>query len=330
MNLETTYLGLQLKNPLVHSASPLSRKLDNIRALEDSGASAVVLYSLFEEQLTQESLRLDEMLEQGSGGFGEAFDFIPEYAAQAVGPQEYLDHIAAAKLAVDIPIIASLNGTSESGWVSYAKMLEEAGADAIELNLYQVPTNTAQDAIALEQQYIHVIESVKKVIQRPLAVKLSPFFTSPAHFCQQAQNTGADALVLFNRFYQPDIDLETLEMKHDLDLSTSSDLRLPLRWTAMLSGSLDADIAITSGVHKGEDTIKGILCGAAVTMMTSAVLKKGPKVFKKNLETIAEWMEENDYESIAQMRGALCKEHLSNPASLERANYLKVLGSYEA
>ena len=328
MNLETKYHGLSLKNPLVHSSSPLSKKVSNIQKLEDAGIGAVVLHSLFEDQIDAESRMLEAVMEEGAGSFAEAYDYMPHYAPGQIGPQVYLEHLNAAKEAVDIPVIASLNGTSTGGWTRYAKRMEDAGADAIELNLYSVPADPDLNCSEMEEIYLQVIREVCRSVSVPVAVKLSPFFTAPANFCLQVAEAGAKGVVLFNRFYQPDIDLESLEVINNLNLSRREELRLPLRWTAILAKRLPADIAITSGVHTGTDVVKRLLCGASVAMMTSEILLNGIDAVGTTLEGLRNWMAENDYESVTQMKGALCAQHVGDAEAYERGNYIKILGSY--
>ena len=328
MNLETSYLGLTLKNPLVHSSSPLTKKVGNIQKLEEAGIGAIVLHSLFEEQIDAESRMLEAVMEEGAGSFAEAYDYMPQYAPGQVGPQVYLEHLNAAKEAVSVPVIASLNGNSAGGWTRYAKRMEDAGADAIELNLYSVPADPDMNCSQVEELYLQIISDVCRSVSVPVAVKLSPFFTAPANFCLQAGEAGAKGVVLFNRFYQPDIDLESLEVINNLNLSRSDELRLPLRWTAILAKRCPADIAITSGVHSGTDVVKALLCGASAAMMTSELLLNGIDAVGTTLEGLRTWMAENEYESVAQMKGALCAQHVGDAEAYERANYIKILGSY--
>jgi dihydroorotate dehydrogenase (fumarate) len=330
MNLETTYLGLTLKNPLLHSASPLTRKISNLQKLEEAGIGAIVMHSLFEEQIETESLMLNAVLQEGAGSFGEAYDYIPRYAPGQVGPEIYLEHLTAAKAAVGVPIIGSLNGRTNGGWTKYAKKIEEAGADALELNLYNVPSDPDVTCSEIEETYLGVVRAVCRATTIPVAVKISPFLTAPANFCMQLAEAGAKGVVLFNRFFQPDIDLEELKVVPNLQLSRPEELRLPLRWTALLSGRLPADIALTGGIHSGQDIVKGILCGATAAMMTSELLLRGIDSVTTCLESLSTWMEENEYVSVTQMRGAMCQDHAEDPDAYERANYLKVLGSYTA
>lgn len=328
MNLTTTYLGLPLKNPIVASASPLSEHLSGIRRLEDAGASAVVMHSLFEEQLAKESHRLDHYLDYGTESFAEALNYFPEAEAYHVGPDQYLEKIRRAREAVDIPIIGSLNGISTGGWVRYAKEIEQAGADALELNIYYIPTDPDLTGAEVEARYLDIVRAVRSHIQIPLAVKLSPYFSSLAHMAQQLAGAGANGLVLFNRFYQPDLDLEHLEVRPHLVLSSSGELRLPLRWVAILYGRVPVDFAITSGVHSFEDVLKGMMAGAHVTMMASELLQHGIDRIAVILDELRHWMTLHEYESIQQMRGSMSQRHVKEPSAFERANYMKELQSW--
>lgn len=329
MDLSTTYLGLTLKNPLVHSASPLSESLDHLRRLEDAGTSAVVMYSLFEEQITQESHQLDHYLSYGTESYAESLSYFPEMETYKVGPQEYLERIAEAKKTLSIPVIGSLNGVSTGGWTEYARLIEEAGADALELNIYFIPTDPFMSGPEVEQMYVDIVSDVKKSTKIPVAVKIGPFFSAMANMATRLADAGADGLVLFNRFYQPDLDLEKLEVVPHLVLSNSNDLRLPLRWVAILYGRVDVDFAITSGVHHEIDVLKGLMAGANVTMMTSALLRNGIDRVTDVLANVAKWMEEHEYESVVQMRGSMSQKHVGEPAAFERANYMKVLHSWK-
>jgi dihydroorotate dehydrogenase (fumarate) len=328
MDLSTNYMGLSLKNPLVASPSPLCQKIDNIRKMEDSGAAAVVLHSLFEEQITLESQELDRYLTQGTESYAESLSYFPDLGNYRIGPEEYLEHVRQAKDAVDIPIIGSLNGVSTGGWIEYAKAIEDAGAHALELNIYYIPTSVDMTSQQVEGMYTDLVRNVKKSIDIPVAVKLSPYFSSMPQMARQLDVAGADALVLFNRFYQPDLDLENLQVAPNLELSTSSELRLRLRWVAILFGHILADMAITGGVHTAEDALKAIMAGANVAMMTSALLVNGIEHLTKVRDGMEQWMEKHKYESISQMRGSLSQRAIVEPAAFERANYMKVLGSY--
>lgn len=328
MDLSTKYLGLPLKNPIVPSSSPLSHSVASIRQLEDHGAAAVVMYSLFEEQITSESYYLDYYLSHGTDSYAESLSYFPEMERYNVGPDEYLELIRKAKAAVDIPIIGSLNGVSTGGWIEYAGMIEEAGADAIELNVYYIPTSAYLMGAEVEYIYTDILHDVKNNVEIPVAMKLSPYFSSMANMAQRLYEGGANGLVLFNRFYQPDIDLETLEVVPGLRLSSSDHLRLPLRWVAILYGRVPIDLAITSGVHTYQDALKGLMAGANVVMMASELLQNGTGRIREILDEVERWMEEHEYESITQMIGSMSQQHVIEPAAFERANYMKVLASY--
>lgn len=330
MDLTTTYLGLELKTPIVPSASPLTESIDNIRLMEDAGAGAVVMHSLFEEQITHESRTLDHFLSYGSESFAEALHYFPEAEDYIVGPDEYLEKIRLAKQAVDIPIIASLNGVSTGGWIEYAKEMEQAGADALELNIYYIPTDPGMPGKAVEKMYLDIVGDVKWSVSIPLAVKISPFFSSLPRVAQRLTEVGANGLVLFNRFYQPDIDLEKLEVVPHLVLSSPFEMRLPLRWVALLYGRVNADFAITSGVRTYEDVLKGLMAGASVMMMASELLRKGIGRIEEILNVMTLWMSEHEYESVKQMQGSMSQQHVAEPAAFERANYMKVLQSWRS
>ncbi|HEU4713160.1 MAG TPA: dihydroorotate dehydrogenase-like protein [Pyrinomonadaceae bacterium] len=328
MNLTTNYLDLPLKNPIVASSSPLSHSVDSIRRLEDAGAAAVVMYSLFEEQLGFDSYYIDYHLTQGIDSYAESISYFPDMQSYNVGPDEYLDLIRRAKDAVKIPIIGSLNGASVGGWTDYASLIEEAGADALELNVYYLPTNPEISGIEVETLYLDILSAVRQVVTIPIAVKLSPYFSSIANMAGRLANHGADGLVLFNRFYQPDFDLENFEVTPRLVLSNSNELRLPLRWVAILYGRLGVDLAITSGIHTSQDVIKGLMAGAKVTMMASELLQNGVRRIGQVLNELVTWLEEREYESVAQMIGSMSQKHCAEPAAFERANYMKMLQSY--
>jgi dihydroorotate dehydrogenase (fumarate) len=328
MDLTTTYLGLELKNPLVPSSSPLCRSLATLRRMEDAGAAAVVLHSLFEEQINQESHTLDLYLSQGAESFAEALTYFPEAPEYLSGPDEYMEHIRQAKAALEIPVIASLNGVSTGGWVRYARDIQEAGADALELNVYYLPTNPLISGAEVEQIYLDALQDVKANVTIPVAMKLSPYFSSIANMARRLTTFGANGLVLFNRFYQPDLDPKNLAVVPHLMLSTSNELRLPLRWIAILYGRVSADLALTTGVHTAEDVIKGVMAGAAVTMMASELLKNGVGRLTDILFDLEAWLIEYEYDSISQMRGSLSQIKCAEPAAFERANYMRVLSSY--
>jgi len=328
VDLSTRYLGLELTNPLVVSASPLSRDLGTARKLEDCGASAIVLHSLFEEQINLEANQLDRFLSYGSDVSAEALSMFPDMTSYNIGPDGYLEHIRKCKAAVRIPIIASLNGVSAGGWTRYAREMQQAGADALELNIYYLPTDPELTAAAIEDMYCHLLSQIKATVTIPVAVKLGPFFSAMANMARQLDDCGASALVLFNRFYQPDFDLEALEVVPSLVLSRSNELKLRLHWAAILFGKIKADIAITGGVHTAEDAIKSMMAGARVAMMTSALLEAGPQHLRRVLDDLHEWLERHEYESIRQMQGSMSQKSVRYPAAFERANYMKVLGGY--
>lgn len=328
MDISTTYLGMNLKNPIVPSASPLSTTLSGIRRLEDAGAAAVVLYSLFEEQINHESQWIDHYLSYNTNAYAEALDYYPNLERYNAGPDEYLNLIWRAKQSVEIPVIASLNGVSTGGWIEYANKIEEAGADALELNLYYVATESDLDSTAVESMYLEVLRDVKRTVQIPVAVKVGPFFSAFANMANRFAAAGADSLVLFNRFYQPDFDLEQLDVVPHLVLSSANEMRLPLRWVAILYGRVPVDFAITSGVHSYTDVLKGLMAGANVTMMASELLRNGPERIGVILDEMVQWMETREYESVEQMRGSMSQINVAEPAAFERANYMKVLQSW--
>jgi dihydroorotate dehydrogenase (fumarate) len=327
-DLTTTYLGLSLSHPIVPSASPLSHDLAGIRRLEDAGAPAVVMYSLFEEQIDGESRRLDHYLSSGTESYAEARSYFPEMASYNVGPEEYLRLIQQAKEAVQIPVIASLNGVSIGGWTRYARLMEQAGADALELNLYYIATDPDLAGAEVERMYEDVVCEVRRSVGIPLAVKIGPYFSSTAAMARTLAQAGADGLVLFNRFYQPDLDLENLEVVPHLVLSDSDELRLPLRWVAILYYRIPVDFAITSGVHTAEDVLKAMMAGANVAMMASELLAHGVGRIREVRDDMLRWMEEHEYESVTQMRGSMSQRHVAEPAAFERANYMKVLDAF--
>jgi dihydroorotate dehydrogenase (fumarate) len=329
IDLSTTYLGMKLKNPLVASASPISKKLDGVRRLEDAGVSAVVMYSLFEEQIIHESLALDHYLSRGSESQPEAQTYFPDLDHYNVGPDSYLNLIQKIKGAVDIPVIGSLNGATNGGWIEYAKRIQEAGADALELNIYQIPTDPATSSQELEQMHVDLVTDIRKQLTIPLAVKLSPYFTSLPNLAVQLSNAGANGLVLFNRFYQPDLDVETLEVIPNLVLSTSDELRLPVRWIAILYKRVNTDLALSTGVHTHVDAIKALMAGANIAMTTSELLANGVKRAGEILEDMRRWMEEFEYESVKQMTGSMSQQAVADPAAFERANYMKALTSLD-
>ncbi len=325
MELSTTYLGLPLKNPVMPGASPLVDQLDTVRRLEDAGAGAVVMRSLFEEQITQDQLAEFAHTEHPAESYSEATSYFPRMEDYAFGPDRYLEQISRIKEAVEIPVIGSLNGVSLGGWTDYARLIQQAGADALELNVYYIATDPDESGPAVEQRTIDILEAVKASVTIPIAVKLSPFFSSPGHFAKQLDALGASGVVLFNRFYQPDIDIEELEATHRLDLSNSSELRLRLRWAAILHGHLKADIAVSGGVHTVEDIIKAVMCGANVVQVVSCLLKYGPSHIGSLINGLRHWLQDHEYESIDQMRGSMSLQCCPDPTVFERANYLRVL-----
>jgi len=329
MDLSTTYLGLKLKNPIVPSASPLSHTLDSMKRLEDAGAAAIVMYSLFEEQIAHEAAELDHYLSYGTETYAEALTYFPEPQEFHLGPDEYVNLLRKAKESLKIPVMGSLNGISTGGWINYAKKIEEAGADAIELNVYYIPTDPKLTAQDVENRYLEVLKAVKSTVKIPVAMKLSPFFSSMANMARRLDQAGVGGLVMFNRFYQPDIDLETLEMKPSVNLSTPQAMRLPLRWVAILYGNVKASLAATSGIHTAEDVLKMLMAGADVTMMASSLLKNGPQRITEVLAQMDQWMLEHEYVSVAQMKGSMSQKSVADPSAYERANYMKVLQAYK-
>jgi dihydroorotate dehydrogenase (fumarate) len=330
MDLTTEYLGLKLRSPLVVSASPLSEEIDNLKLMEDFGAGAVVLQSLFEEQLEHDRCELVEQLEQNTFSSPEAQSYFPEPQTFHLGPEEYLKHIWNAKEAVDIPIIASLNGFSISGWTQFAKLIQQAGADAIELNLYSIPTDADLSGAEVEQTYLEVLKAVRAEVTIPIAVKLSPFFSNFANVARQFDEAGAKGLVLFNRFYQPDIDLESLEGKPNILLSTPMAMRLPLRWIAILYGRLAANLAATSGIHRATDALKMLLAGADVTMLCSVLMRHGIPQIEVIERELVKWMEEHDYVSVRQLRGSMSQKNCADPGAFERAQYMRAISKFPA
>lgn len=329
MDLSTRYLGLTLRSPIVTAASPLTMSIENIARMDEAGAGAIVMHSLFEEQIEQESRNLDHYLTFGAESFYEAISYFPDLGNYNVGPDEYLELIRKAKETVSCPVIGSLNGVSTGGWTSYAKKIQEAGADALELNLYYIPTDPRLTGAEVEEMYLQVVRDIKKAVTIPVAFKMAPYYTSTANMAKRLVDAGADGLVLFNRFYQPDFDLEKLEVVPSLHLSTSHDLKLPLRWAAILYGRVAADLAITSGVHTHEDVLKGLMAGAKVTQMAAELLKNGIGRIKEIELAMREWMEVREYESVTQMQGSLSQKHCAEPAAFERANYMKALASFK-
>jgi dihydroorotate dehydrogenase (fumarate) len=327
-DLSTTYLGLELKHPIVSSSCPLAATVEGVQRLAEAGAAAVVLPSLFEEQINHESYQLDHYLSHTAPGYAEALSYFPEMARYAVGPDGYLELVERSKQAVDVPVIASLNGVSSGGWIEYARAIEQAGADALKLNVYFLATDPELTSAEVELMYLDVLRDVKASVSIPVAMKLSPYFSAMANLAARLTEAGADGLVLFNRFYQPDFDLEALEVVPNLVLSSSHELRLRLNWVAVLHGRLGLDLAITGGVHDHEDILKGLLAGAKVTMLASELLRHGPRRIGELLHGLRVWLEEREYESVAQLQGSMSQQNVGSPAAFERANYVRTLQSY--
>jgi len=325
MNLATTYLGLKLDTPLVPSASPLSEDLDNLKRMEDAGASAIVFHSLFEEQIRHETQTLHHHLTHGAESYAEALSYFPEPDRFHFGPERYLLNLVKAKEALGIPIIASLNGTTFGGWTSFAQAIEKAGADALELNIYSIPSDPNVAAEEIETSYLTILASVKGQVKIPVAVKLSPYFTNLGHFARRLETHGADGLVLFNRFYQPDIDLAALEVSPTVHLSVPGDMRLPLRWIAMLHGRVRTSLAATSGIHRGTDALKALMAGADVTMLCSVLLRRGIEHLRVVEREMREWMEDHEYESVEQLKGSMSQKNCPDPSAFERAQYMRAL-----
>lgn len=328
MDLRTRYLGLELRNPLVASASPLSETLEGMKRLEDAGVSAIVNYSLFEEEITLQSEELHRYLTTGTESYAESLTYSPEPDYLVLAPEEYFEHIRKAREALDIPVIGSLNGHTRGGWTKYAALIEEAGASALELNLYSVAADPAITGSQVEEEYLQIIREVKSQVKIPVAVKLSPYFSSMAHMAQQIVQAGADGLVLFNRFYQPDIDLERLQAYPNLVLSTPASSRLPLRWIAILYGKIQGSLAATSGIYEASDVLRMMMAGADVTMLCAALLKKGISHVGTILYDMEAWMEENEYPSLEIMKGSMSQKSSPDPKAFERANYIRALRSY--
>ncbi len=329
MDLKTKYMGLELKNPLVPSASPLSKDLGAVKALEDAGASAIVVYSLFEEQIKHEAEEYEHFMTYGTESFAEALNYFPEQNEYFLGPEEYLNHIRKIKETVSIPVIGSLNGISKSGWMKYGKLIEEAGADGLELNIYQVAADMNKEGSTIEEIYVRDLKAIKNSLKIPVAMKLSPYFSSMANMAKRLDEAGADALVLFNRFYQPDFDLDNLEVVPNIVLSNNWELRLPLRWLAILYGKIKASLAATSGIQTHYDVIKVMMAGGDTAMICSELLRNGTIRIKEILGGLEKWMEENEYDSIDMMKGSLSQKSVADPAAFERANYMKALNNYK-
>jgi dihydroorotate dehydrogenase (fumarate) len=328
VDLRTRYLGLELRNPVVPSASTLSSRIDNLKRLQDAGAAAVVFQSLFEEQIEHEELEINRVMEFGTESFAEATTFLPEMEEYNTGPDEYLRHLEATKEELEIPVIGSLNGASKGGWMRYARLIQDAGADALELNVYYIAADPDESGEQVERRYLDLVAEVRSSVSIPLAVKIGPFFSSVANFARKLQEAGADGLVLFNRFLQPDIDLETLDVDPTLHLSTSEELRLPLRWIGILRGRVGCSLAATSGVHTSEDALKLLLAGADVTMMASALFKKGPEHVATVLRGMEAWLDEHGYESVEQMKGSVSQINIGDPVAFARSNYMQMLVNF--
>jgi dihydroorotate dehydrogenase (fumarate) len=329
MDLTTRYLGLQLRTPLVPSASPLSNEVDTIKRMEDAGAAAVVLHSLFEEQVESELETVRNHLRDGADSFPEALTYFPQPSEFIMGPEEYLGEIRKAKEAVRIPIIASLNGVAIGGWIDYAKKIQQAGADALELNIYSIPADLDRTSAEIEQTYIDILKAVKSAVSIPVALKLSPYFSNMANMAKRLDQAGADGLVLFNRFYQPDIDLEELEVKANIHLSAPHEMRLPLRWIAILYGRVKANLAATSGIHSSTEVLKMLMAGADVTMLCSVLLQKGLGEIRLIENEMSRWLADHEYQSVRQLQGSMSQKNCADPAAFERAQYMRAIMSYK-
>ena len=330
MDLRTTYMGLELKNPVVASASPLSEEFDNFRRMEDAGAAAVVMFSLFEEQIKHENAAIEHLITSGAESFAESLSYFPEFEDYETGPDEYLNLLRRATESVDIPVIGSLNGITNEGWVDTARLMQDAGASGIELNAYYIPANLYMDGREVEQRYLEVLRAVKAAVSIPVAMKLSPFFSATGNMARQFDEAGADALVLFNRFYQPDLDLEEMEVITDLKLSTPSEIRLPLLWIGVLHGRINASLAASTGVHSPLELVKYLLTGADVVMTTSGMLRYGIDFLTTLVDGLRDWMEAKQYDSVGQLRGSMSQINCLNPGAFERANYIKILENYKS
>ena len=329
MNLSTNYMGFELPNPLIPGASPLSDNYDGVRRLEDAGAPMIVMHSLFEEQILREEIALSSSVETPNESYAEALSYFPQFDEFKFGPDEYLEQVRRVKSAVSVPVIASLNGVTIGGWIRYARLIQQAGADGLELNLYEVAADLGEMGECVERRLIDVVLSVRDAVSIPITVKLSPFFSSLGHFIRQLDRVGVHGLVLFNRFYQPDLDIENLQIKRVVNLSNSSELLLRLRWLAILFGKVNAPLAVTGGVHTAVDAIKSIMAGASACQMVSALLQRGPTHLKVVREDLNRWLEEHEYESLRQMQGSMSLQRVSDPSAYERANYAKILQTWE-
>jgi dihydroorotate dehydrogenase (fumarate) len=330
MNLETEYLGLRLGSPLMAGASPLADNLDSVRRLEDAGASAIVMRSLFEEQIESELNDVVASVESHENSFPEAITYMPRGADFAFGPDEYLEHLRAIKAAVRVPVVGSLNGTTAAGWLRYAKLVEQAGADALELNVYYLATDPAEESAAVERRTVDIVRAVKAAVRIPVAVKLSPFFSALPHFARELERAGANALILFNRFYQPDIDAVNLEAAPTLHLSDPSELLLRLRWLAIVKPGVHIPLAVSGGVHSGLDAVKSVMAGASVVQVVSALLIRGPEYLRRLRTEMEQWMQDNEYTSLAQMLGNMSLSKCPDPSAFSRANYMRILQSWRA
>ena len=330
MDLSTTYMGMPLKHPVVASAGPLSASLDGIRRLEDAGAAAIVMFSLFEEQIRNENEAFDYLTEVGTESFAESLSYFPEVDDYHVGPQEYLELIRGAAESVDVPVIGSLNGISDTGWIEYARDIQQAGAKGLELNIYYIPADITMTGREVEDRYADIVSHVKSAVTIPVAVKLSPFFSATGAMAKRLVDSGADGLVLFNRFYQPDFDLDELEVRTSLELSHATEIRLPLLWIAILYGRIQASLAATRGVETANEVVKYLMAGADVVMTTSALLRNGAGYLKTLADDLEDWMMRHDYESVAQMKGSMSQQNVADPSAFERANYIKMLESYKS
>ncbi len=330
MDLHTTYMGLELKHPIVASPSPLSAELDNIKRMEDAGAAAVVLFSLFEEQLKHENAAMEYFMSHGSDSFAESLSYFPAVDDYHAGPEDYLELLHSAVEAVDIPVIASLNGITNEGWIDYARNMEQAGARAIELNIYYIPADMSVSGQSVEQRYVEILKHVKASVSIPVALKLGAYFSSFGNFAKQLDDAGADALVLFNRLWQPDFDIDELEIVHNLHLSSTNQIRLRLLWIALLYGRIKASLAATTGVHSHVEVVKYLMAGADAVMTTSALLKNGIEFLTTLRDGLQQWMEQKEYSSVNQMKGSMSQQHVADPTAFERANYIKILERYKS
>ena len=329
MDLTTTYMGMKLKHPIIASSSPLSGSVASIKRLEDAGAAAVVMFSLFEEQLKHESAALEHLMTAGTESFAESLSYFPEEDDYTVGPDSYLELLRQASAAVDIPIIGSLNGITNTGWIEYAQLMQQAGAKGVELNIYYIPADLTTAGREVEQRYVDIVKAVKAAVTVPVAVKLSPFFSAIGSMAKALDDAGADGLVLFNRFYQPDFDLDKLEVAPNLQLSTPDEIRLPLLWLAVLYGRLRASLGATRGVHTPIEVVKYVMAGADAVMTTSALLKNGIDYLTILRDGLKTWMEVHGYDSVTQMKGSMSQRNVADPTAFERANYIKTLESYK-